>query len=62
MQYKIAQLMIQEVVDGKEADDVVKTFVEGENEVEEEVVEEKTETPGERANQLIDKWIEKKSD
>ena len=35
MVYKIAQLMIQEVVDGKDAEDVVKTFVEGENEEEE---------------------------
>ena len=30
MQYKIAQLMIQEVSDGKEAEKVVKAFVDGE--------------------------------
>ena len=62
MQNKTAQQMIQEVVEGKDADDVVKTFLEGEKDEEEEVVEEKPETPGERANHLIDKWIEKKSD
>lgn len=53
MQYKIAQQMIQEVVEGKDADDVVKTFVEGENE-EEEVVEDKPQTRIEKARKFLD--------
>lgn len=61
MQYKTANEMIQEVVEGKDADDVVETFVEGEKE-EEEVVEEKPEKPGEKANRLIDKMITRKSE
>ena len=54
MKYKIAQLMIQEVVEGKDADDVVKGFVECENE-EEKVVEEKPETPLEKAKRFLEK-------
>lgn len=53
MQRKIAQLMIQEVVDGKDADDILKAFVEGE--IEEDVEEEKPETPTERARRFIEK-------
>ena len=53
MQYKIANEMIQEV-DGKDTEDVVKTFAEGETE-EEEVVEEKPETPVEKARRFLEK-------
>ena len=54
MQYKIAQQMIQEVIDGKDADHVVKTIVEGEKE-EEEVVEEKIKSRIEKAGSFLDK-------
>lgn len=52
MQSKMAQLMIQEVVDGKDADDVLKASVEGE--VERDVEEEKPETPSEGARRFIE--------
>ena len=53
MQYKIAQQMIQEVVDGKDAKDLVNDITE-ENENEDEVIEEEPETPVERAKRFLD--------
>ena len=54
MQFKTAQKMIQEVVEGKDADDIVKTFLEGESEGD-DVVEEKPETPVEKARKFLSK-------
>lgn len=47
MKYKLVQQLIQELDDGKDAEDVVKTFVEGKKK---EEVEEKPETRVEEAN------------
>lgn len=54
MQYKIANEMIHEIVDGKDAEDLVKAFVEREQE-EEEVVEEKPETRVEKPRWFLEK-------
>lgn len=53
MRHKIANEVIQEVVDGKDAEDLEKAFVEGEEE--EDVVEEKPETRVEKARRFLEK-------
>ena len=53
MQFKIAQQMIQEVVNGKDADEVLATFVEGAA-----LADDKPET----ANRLIDNFLGIKSE
>jgi ketol-acid reductoisomerase len=53
MRLKLVQQMIQEVVDGKDAKDLVNDITE-ENENEDEVIEEEPETPVERAKRFLD--------
>lgn len=56
MQYKFASEMIQEVVDGKDAEELVTDFVEGKAErPEKETVEEKTKRRMETAGRFLEK-------